>query len=401
MLRFGSADQQKTTPAAGETPMHRDVQIKIAKRLLGHIQNGTAESAPEQRRIPVSDYIDPDLWAREVELLYRNAPIVAGMSCELPGPASYKALDLVGRPVLLVRDGDGRLGAFLNVCRHRGSPVVAEGCGEARRFSCPYHGWTYDQAGRLIGVSEEATFGAVNRDSHGLTPLPAAERAGVIFVGLTPGMAFDIDTWLAGVDHHLAESEPERLTLAGTRTVPAPNWKIAMEGHLESYHFAALHRNSIADFAVSNCATIDRFGPHVLITFANKVILKLLEMPEAEWHPIRDQMITPQFVLFPGATITLTGKGLLTQIIHPGAEVGLSTNRLVVGYDAADNDPATVAGQIAFLDSVAALVNDEDYAGGFGVQRGMHSGAQSEIILGRNEPGPIRLHEELCKALGR
>ena len=58
--------------------MHRDEQIRIAKRLLAHIRNGTAESAPDQHRIKVSDYTDPALWAREVDLLYRNAPIVAG-----------------------------------------------------------------------------------------------------------------------------------------------------------------------------------------------------------------------------------------------------------------------------------------------------------------------------------
>lgn len=381
--------------------MHRDEQVRIAKRLLAHIRNGTAESVADQHRLPVSDYIDPALWVREVDLLFKKRPIVAGMSCELPGPGSYKALELIGKPVLLTRDGQGRLGAFLNVCRHRGSQVVAEGCGEARRFSCPYHGWTYDAAGRLLGVSEEATFGAVDRDSHGLTALPAAERAGIIFIGLTPEMEFDIDGWLAGVDRHLAEAEPEPSRLAGTRTVGAPNWKIVMEGHLESYHFAALHRDSIADFAVTNCATIDRFGPHILITFANRAILKLLELPESEWHPIRDQMITPQYVLFPGATLTLTGKGILAQIIHPGAEVGQSSNRLVVGYHASADDRETAAEQTAFLDSVTALVDREDYAGGFGVQRGMHSGAQAEVIFGRNEPGPIYLHEELRSALGR
>ena len=379
--------------------MLRDEQIRIAKRLLAHIRNGTAECAPAQRLIPVSDYIDPALWEREVDLLYRNAPIVAGMSCELPGPGSFKALDLVGKPVLLTRDAQGRLGAFLNVCRHRGMPVAAEGCGEARRFSCPYHGWTYDLAGRLIGVSNEDSFGAVDHDSRSLTPLPVAERAGIIFIGLTPGMPFDIESWLAGVDRHLAAGEPELLHCAGTRTVQAPNWKIAMEGHLESYHFAALHRDSIAEFSFSNCATIDRFGPHILITFVNRTILKLLDLPESEWYPVRDQMITPQYVLFAGATITLTSKGILTQIIHPGAEVGRSTNRLVLGYDALANDPETAAAQTAFLDSVATLVDKEDYPGGFGVQRGMHSGAQAEVILGRNEPGPIYLHETLESTL--
>lgn len=378
--------------------MLREEQIKIARRILKHIENGTAESAPRQGRVPVSTYIDPEVWAREVDI-FRTSPIVAGMSCELPGPGSYMAREIVGRPVLLVRDQAGRLGAFLNVCRHRGSPVVGEGCGEARRFSCPYHGWTYDQAGRLIGVAEEASFGPVDRATHGLTALPVAERAGIIFLGLTPGMAFDIDGWLAGADRHLAAAEPETLRLAGTRTVQAPNWKITMEGHLESYHFATLHRESIAPFSFSNLALIDRFGPHILITFVRKSIVELRNLPESEWHPLRDGMITPQYIFFPGVTVTLTGKGILTQIIHPGAEVGQSTNRLVLGYDASLDDPATAAEQSAFLDSVAALVDKEDYPGGFGIQRGMHSGAQTEVMFGRNEPGAIYFHEAIQAAL--
>lgn len=378
--------------------MLREEQIRIARRLLAHIQNGTAESAPEQGRLSVSDYIDPERWAREVEI-FKSSPIVAAMSCELPLPGSYMAREIIGKPVLLVRDQHGALNAYLNVCRHRGGRVAAEGCGQATRFSCIYHGWTYDQAGRLIGVSHEDTFGAVDRATHGLTPLPSAERAGVIFVGLTPGMKFDIDGWLAGADRHLAADEPEGLRLVGTRTVHAPNWKITMEGHLESYHFATLHRDSIADSSFTNVATIDRFGPHILITYVNRTILKLLDLPESEWHPVRDQMITPQYVLFPGATVTLTSKGILTQIIHPDAEVGKSTNRLVLGYHDPANNPKVATAQAAFLDSVAALVDQEDYPGGFGVQRGMHSGAQTEVMFGRNEPGPIYFHEAIRTAL--
>ncbi len=379
--------------------MHREEQIRIARRLLAHIQNGTAEQAPEQRRVPVAHYIDKALWAREVEFLYHASPIVAGMSCELPGPCSYMAIEIVGKPVLFVRDKQGKLAAFLNVCRHRGAAVAPAGCGEASRFSCPYHAWTYDLAGRLIGVNSEETFGPVDRVTHSLTPLPCAERAGVIFVGLTPGMAFDIDSWLAGADVHMAATEPEMLHHGGERIVAAPNWKLVMEGHLESYHFATLHRDSIADFTVSNVATIDRFGPHVLITFASRHITDLLDRPESEWHPLRDRMITPQYVLFPGSTITLTGTGLLSQIIHPGADIGQSTNRIVMGFHDRANDPATAAEQSAFLDQLDALVATEDYAAGRDIQRGMASGAQSEIIFGRNEPGPIYFHEAMAAAL--
>ncbi len=374
--------------------MDRSEQIRIAKRLLSHIQNGTAESAPYQYKVDIAKYTDPDLWSEEVAVFYKRSPIVAGMSCELPGPGTYKAQEIVGIPVLLVRDAKGELNAFLNVCRHRGAPVAA-GCGQAARFSCPYHAWTYDQSGQLVGVTSEETFGPIDRSLHALTRLPCAERAGLIFVGLTPGMPFDIDPWLAGIDRHISASEPETLHYGGERLIEAPNWKIVMEGHLESYHFASLHRNSIGPTTFNNCGAIDRFGPHTLITVAHKHIVELLDRPESEWYPLRDGMMTAQYVLFPGASITLLGNGMMAQMVRPAGEVGRSTNTMVMGFYKAAGDEAAAAEQSAFLDFIGSVLGDEDYAAGFDIQKGMKSGAQTQAILGLNEPGVIYFHETM------
>jgi len=381
-----------------EADTDRNEQIRIAKRLLAHIKHETAESAPSQYKVEVSKYADRDLWADEVEAFYRRLPIVAGMSCELPGPGSYKADEIVGTPVLLLRDGDGRLNAFLNVCRHRGAPV-ASGCGHATRFSCPYHAWTYDQAGCLVGVTSEVTFGPLERAAYGLTRLPCAERAGLIFLGLTPGMPFDIDGYLCGIDKHIAASEPETLHFGGKRLIEAPNWKIVMEGHLESYHFASLHRNSIGPTTFNNCGAIDRFGPHILISVAHKHIVELVDRPESEWQPLRDGMITAQYVLFPGASITLLANGMMAQMVRPGDDVGRSSNTMVMGFYEPAKDDATAAEQSQFLDFIGSVLGDEDYAAGFDIQKGLKSGAQSEVILGLNEPGVIYFHETMGKIL--
>jgi nitrite reductase/ring-hydroxylating ferredoxin subunit len=375
--------------------MLRQEQIRIAKRLLALIETGSAEAAPRQHRVSVANYTDPALWATEVEVFYKRSPIVAGMSCELPGPGAYKAQEIVGIPVLLVRDNQGCLNAFLNVCRHRGASVVPAGRGKASRFSCPYHAWTYDEAGRLIGVPHEETFGPLDRSQHALTALPCAERAGLIFVGLTPGMSFDVDAYLAGVDKHIAGSAQETLHFGGERLIEAPNWKIVIDGHLESYHFTALHRDSIGPNTFNNCGAIDRFGPHILITVAHKNITDLLDLPESEWHPLRDGMITAQYVLFPGASITLFAAGVMAQMVRPAGETGRSTNTMVMGFERPANDAKTAAEQAAFLDRITSVLADEDYATGWGVQRGMSSGAQAEVVFGRNEPGVIYFHETM------
>jgi nitrite reductase/ring-hydroxylating ferredoxin subunit len=378
--------------------MDRNEQIRIAKRLLAHIQNGTAEVAPHQLKVPVARYADPELWAREVDVFYKRLPVVAGMSCELSGPGAYKAQELAGVPVLLLRDSEGRLRAFLNVCRHRGAPVAA-GCGEATRFSCPYHAWTYDQSGQLVGVTSEETFGPIDRGEHALTPLPCAERAGLMFLGLTPGMPFDIDAYLMGIDRHIAASEPETLHYGGERLIEAANWKIVMEGHLESYHFASLHKNSIGPTTFNNCGAIDRFGPHILITVAHKHIVELLDRPESDWYPLRDGMITAQYVLFPGASVTLLANGMMVQAVRPAGEVGRSTNTMVMGFYKPAGEPAAAAEQSDFLDFIGSVLGDEDYAVAFDIQKGLTSGAQSEVSLGLNEPGVIYFHETMRELL--
>ena len=86
----------------------------------------------------------------------------------MPRPGDWLTHDYAGMPILLVRRDDGSLGAFLNVCRHRGARVVAEGCGTRRKdFPCPYHGWTYGLDGSLIARPDEASFAAAERATHG------------------------------------------------------------------------------------------------------------------------------------------------------------------------------------------------------------------------------------------
>ena len=93
--------------------------------------------------------------------------------------------------VRLVRGKDGFMHAMLNACRHRAMKLVPEGCGSARRFTCVYHGWTYETDGSLAGVPGEETFGPVDRAEHSLVRLACEERAGFIFVCLTAGLSMD------------------------------------------------------------------------------------------------------------------------------------------------------------------------------------------------------------------
>ena len=95
------------------------VELHIAERLLGHLRAGTADSAETDLRLPAWHYFDEGHAARERALFLRTT-LLATVSSALPAPGSFVTLDLIGVPLLLVRQEDGSLAGFRNVCRHRG-----------------------------------------------------------------------------------------------------------------------------------------------------------------------------------------------------------------------------------------------------------------------------------------
>src|SRR5918911_3867299 len=148
--------------------LDREIGMQLAKRMLALYDAGTTDQADTTYRIPTSTYVDPERWALEMERIFRRVPLPLALSCELRAPGAYRALDAVGVPVLVVRGDDGVVRAFVNSCRHRGSLVVGDGCGTARRFTCPYHAWSYDRSGCLAGIYSEESFGDVDKSTMGL-----------------------------------------------------------------------------------------------------------------------------------------------------------------------------------------------------------------------------------------
>src|SRR5215470_10748733 len=134
--------------------MDRQGGIALLQRLLRHVENRTTSLADAPWHNDVRVYTDPDHLAAEQRVLFRQYPLLMGFGSEWAAAGAFRTDDYSGVPILIVRGRDSRLRAFLNVCRHRGAKV-AQSCGQARVFSCPYHAWTYDLSGRLMGVPDE------------------------------------------------------------------------------------------------------------------------------------------------------------------------------------------------------------------------------------------------------
>jgi choline monooxygenase len=132
--------------------------------------------------IPSAWYFDPDLYAAECRTVFGASWLAAGRADQVAAPGSYLTAEIAGEPVLVVRDQDGVLRAFYNVCRHRAARVMNEAAGQATRLRCRYHGWTYDLAGRLRGTPEFDGVADFRREDHGLVPMPVDVWGPLVFV---------------------------------------------------------------------------------------------------------------------------------------------------------------------------------------------------------------------------
>jgi len=365
--------------------------IEMARRHLAHAKAGTVDQAPGVHRVPARRYTDPDRFRLEVDRVFKRLPLVLGFSAELREPGAYRALWAADVPVLLTRGRDGDVRAFLNVCSHRGAVVVPDGVGRARRFVCPYHAWTYDENGALASIYKREDFGDVDTRCLGLTPLPVTERAGLIFVVLTPGGDVDFDVFLSGYDALLAHLGLESAHLVGRQSVAGPNWKIAYDGYLDFYHLPILHRETFGAKMPSD-ALYDAWGPHQRVSMPSPAYLALEKIPEADWDPAR--LIAGVWTIFPHVSIAdfdAGGKLYMVSQLFPGATAGESvTVQSFLALSAPDEArQRTIEATMKFLEHV---VRDEDYFTGLRIQKALETGARPDVLFGRNESGGQRFH---------
>jgi phenylpropionate dioxygenase-like ring-hydroxylating dioxygenase large terminal subunit len=385
--------------------MDRNEQIAVARRLFSHIDARTTDLAADLFRNRVDAYSCRDRAALERDKLFRTQPLFMGLSSRLAKPGDYFAEDIAGMPVLMTRGPDGKINAFANVCRHRGAPV-AEGCGHARAFTCPYHGWTYDLHGKLLGTTDKLGFAGLDLASHGLVRLPAAEKHGMMFVRARPAKPgestdIDVDAYLGAIAPDLASSRLETFPLFSTdRVHPRINWKFAIDTFLEGYHIQHLHRKTIAPYFISNVGTFDAAGLHGRMCVARTSFTELRQQPEAERNH-RPHIISI-YQLFPNSL-------LIWQVDH--VEIWRAFPLGGGGRD----DPSRCAVEMTIYKPAASerpesyweknrdiairTVMEEDFPLGERMQIGFESGATEEVIYGRNEPSLVHFHSSIRKAL--
>ncbi|MEM9515770.1 MAG: aromatic ring-hydroxylating dioxygenase subunit alpha [Actinomycetota bacterium] len=200
----------------------------------------------EPHRVHRRLYTDPDLYSVEMTRVFAASWCFLAHESQIPAPGDYTRTTLGGRPVVVTRGDSGEICALLNRCSHRGTVVVSDDTGCAKRFTCPYHGWTFANDGRLVGVPYPGNHPVEERSELGLGRLAVGVHRGFIFGTLHPDPV-PLDEWLGPatealdtiIDRHpkgqirLAPT-PQRLHFAG-------NWKLMWDNAADGMHATFAH----------------------------------------------------------------------------------------------------------------------------------------------------------------
>ncbi|MBW2425872.1 MAG: aromatic ring-hydroxylating dioxygenase subunit alpha, partial [Deltaproteobacteria bacterium] len=279
--------------------------------------------------------------------------------------------------------------AFRNACRHRGAEV-ASGTGCARTFVCPYHGWTYGLDGRLQRVHQESGFPDLDKGAHGLVPVRAQERSGIVFVTQSeeadehdPGEGLPE---LIGQDQEVIDTHENETDV---------NWKVSIEGAIEGYHIRFGHPDTFYPYGYDNLNIVEHCGRNSRVTFPFRRIEKLADVPAAERRI--EGRVTYVYHLFPNALVTVLSHHTILVVLEPiapGRTRSVAYSLAHTGGDAAAAE--TAKRDASFVTQTGA---PEDRALAESVQRNVASEANEFFTFGHFESAIVHFHKNLQAAL--
>jgi phenylpropionate dioxygenase-like ring-hydroxylating dioxygenase large terminal subunit len=367
-------------------PRPRTDDQSVVQRILDHVERGTTDTGTEVWREPVANYTSESRLAAELALL-RRLPVPFCPSAALPETGSYVARDAAGVPLIAVRGADGKVRAFRNACRHRGTQV-ASGTGCAKVFVCPYHAWTYTLEGKLRHVPHEEGFPGLDKSTHGLVPVHAEEKLGLVFVNQ--------DRAIEMKDELPVMIRPDQPMYATAEREVNVNWKVFLEGFIEGYHIRFTHPESFYPYGYDNLNVIDLFGRSSRITYPFKRIKKLESVPPAERKV--NGLLTYVYHVFPNILITILSRHTNVVILEPLAVDRTRQITYTLANDAGEEALAEAKRDQDFVGNTGAM---EDLAVVTSIQKSIGSGANEVFTFGHFENCIVHFHRSLDTVLGK
>ena len=331
-----------------------------------HAVTADNESVCIREGLPHSAYTSPDRLATEEERIFQRSWVCLGHLADIPELGDYTVEAILDREVLIARGSDGIVRAFHNVCRHRGH-AVAENCGNARRFMCPYHAWTYSLDGSLFHAPYSDDVAGLDKESFGLRPVKLETVAGALFVNLDSDAA-PFDDCYPGLRAEIEAWSPDPLEMNKVFESPAlhrANWKASVENFSECYHCGPVHKyltDNIIDptsYEVSAAGLVQR---HVVGGRESGMTQRL-------WH------VWPNTAM---GLYPIPDVGLVWCVRHMYPRSVAETTYHYRWYATGAQSPKSIREYASYH---AATTGAEDAAIVEGAQRGMTSGSGSTNVL--------------------
>jgi phenylpropionate dioxygenase-like ring-hydroxylating dioxygenase large terminal subunit len=364
--------------------MKHEQQVRVIERCLEVLDAEGAGYGAEIARQPIAHYTCPDRLRRERDILFRRFPIVVGFSSQVPDPGDYVTHDLTGVPLLIVRASDGVLRGFVNACRHRGARLARQDGGAGKEhFRCPFHGWTYAASGALESIPCSPAFRDLPDDRRHLVGVPVGERCGLVFAIPTPGATLDLDGFLGPLATEMEGFGFSDFVFSNPRTHRrAMNWKLHLDVTQEIYHLPVLHRSTAGSGYFKGTAALhEPLGFHARMIMPQESLLSLRGRPTADWNLAEHAGIV--WAIFPNTTILYhLGVGQLLSAFPVAPDESILRGGLMCPSGPADM--GEILRRKSHDDGYWATM-EEDMDICESMQSTMGSGAQDDLVFGRNE----------------
>ncbi len=203
--------------------------------------------------LPNRAYTNNEFFELERETVFSNSWTCLGQACSIPNPGDIKPVDFMGIPLVMLRNTNNEVKVFHNVCSHRGNQLVWEFCSNKKVLTCPYHAWSYDLRGNLIGTPHIGGFGKHQTDGfekakHGLREVRSSVWLDLVFINPAENQP-DFEDYIQPLErriYSLAEHDQfaQLLPAANHGSLELnlnSNWKLCIENNLESYHLPWVH----------------------------------------------------------------------------------------------------------------------------------------------------------------
>jgi len=365
--------------------MRQETQIDLTQQIFAHLDAETTALSNAITINPVTAYACADRLAKEVQL-FRSEPLLMGLSAKIPNPRDYMTDNDTGIPIFVVRDDAGTVRAFVNACKHRGAQLL-EGTGQVRnRIVCPYHAWSYDLDGKLTAVPHKESFEGFDINSCRLKELPVVEKDGLIWVRSSGDEPIDVDAHLGGLSDEFSSYGFENYHHFETRRMECEmNWKIIIDTFLEPYHFAVLHRDTVAPIFFPNLCLFDAFGRNLRETLPRRSIVNLRDEPQKTWDLVKHTAIV--YVLFPNTVFVMQGDHAEIWRTYPRNGRADQSVTYLEFYTPDPVETEKARGHWERnMDLVVRTVQQEDFPVGESSQTVFNSGTLESVVYGKNEP---------------